>query len=110
MSHPIRNAAAALVTAAALVSAATPARAFQDDDFAATEGHTPIVLDALVLRPLGLLLFATSFLVAAIPTAIVAVTRPTDIPKSLEYWIATPFRYTFMDPLGQHPPVGMLDH
>ncbi len=110
MSHQIRNVAAALVTAVALVSAATPALAFQDEGLATTERHTPIVLDALVLRPLGLVMFATSFLVAVIPTAIVAVTRPSDIPKSLKYWIATPFRYTFVDPLGQHPPVGMLEN
>ena len=110
MSRHIRNVTAALVVAAALVTAGTPAFAFKDEGMAATERHTPIFIDAVVLRPLGLVMTAGGVIVGALPTAFVAITRPTDIGKSLDYWVGTPFRYTFMDPLGEHEPVGMMDH
>ena len=110
MSRHIRNVAAATFAVAALVTAATPALAFKDEGLAATERHTPVVIDALVLRPMGLMMTAGGIVVGAIPTAIVAVTRPTDIGKSLAYWVGRPFKYTFMEPLGQHEPVGMMDH
>ena len=110
MSRHIRHFAAALVVSATLVAAATPAFAFKDEGLAAAERHTPIFIDAIVLRPLGLALTASSVVVGAVPTAFVAITRPTDLGKTLDYWIGTPFRYTFMDPLGQHEPVQMMDH
>jgi hypothetical protein len=110
MFRHIRNIAAAVVTATVLVTGATPALAFKDEGLAATERHTPIFIDAIVLRPMGLMMTAGGIVIGALPTAFVAITRPTDIGKSLNYWVGTPFRYTFMDPLGQHSPVGMMDH
>jgi len=110
MSRHIRNISAAMVTAAVLLTAATPALAFKDEGLAATERHTPIFVDAIVLRPLGLMMTAGGIVIGALPTAFVALTRPTDLGKSLNYWVGTPFRYTFMDPLGQHSPVGMMEH
>ena len=111
MTRSIRMFAAALLTAAVVVvGTATPAFAFKDEGLAATERHTPVFIDAIVLRPLGLVMTAGGVVIGAVPTAFVALTRPTDIGKSLDYWVGTPFRYTFMDPLGQHEPVGMLDN
>ena len=41
--------------------------------------------------------------VIALPAAaIVGVTRPVDIGKPFQVLVANPFRYTFIDPLGQH--------
>jgi hypothetical protein len=34
--------------------------------------------------------------------AVVGLTRPTDIGKPFQQLVAAPFRYTFLDPLGQH--------
>jgi len=110
MSRQIRNIAAAFVTAAALITTATPALAFKDEGLAATERHTPIFIDAILLRPLGLIGIAGGAVIGALPTAFVAITRPTDVPKTLNYFVGTPFRYTFMEPLGQHAPTGPLDN
>lgn len=110
MSQHIRNVAATLAVAVMLITAATPAFAYKDEGLAAAERHTPIFIDAIVLRPIGLAMTAGGVVIGALPTAFVAITRPTDIVKSLDYWVGTPFRYTFMDPLGQHQPVNMMDH
>ena len=110
MSRTLRSLAAALAVATVLVTVATPALAFKDDGLAATERHTPIFVDAVVLRPMGLLMTAGGVVIGAIPTAFVAVTRPTDLGKTIDYWVGVPFRYTFMDPLGQHEPVRLTDN
>ena len=104
MSRRIRIFAAALA-AVTLAGGAAPALAFRDEGLTAREKQVPIWLDAMILRPMGLLLTAGGAALAVVPTAIVAVTRPTDIAKPLEYFVAQPFRYTFMDPLGEHPPI-----
>ena len=44
-------------------------------------------------------LHAADFLPAA---AVVGATRPTDVGKPFQMLVANPFRYTFIDPLGQH--------
>jgi hypothetical protein len=41
--------------------------------------------------------------------AFVGLTRPTDIGKPFHSLVAVPFRYTFLDPLGEHPPTRLLD-
>jgi len=106
MSRRIRSFFAALTTAALLGFGATPALAFQDEGLAANEKHVPVAIDAAVLRPLGLMLTATGAVLSVLPTAFVAITRPTEIHKPFLFFVGTPFRYTFMDPLGEHPPGG----
>jgi hypothetical protein len=59
----------------------------------------------MVFRPLGLVLTAGGAALSIVPCAFVAITRPTDIVKPLEMLVARPFRYTFLDPLGEHPPI-----
>jgi hypothetical protein len=106
LSGRTRSFAAALAAAAVVVGSASPALALQDEGLTAREKSVPVVLDAMVLRPLGLVLTAGGAVLAVLPTAFVAITRPTDIVKPLDTLIAGPFRYTFMDPLGEHPPIG----
>jgi hypothetical protein len=61
-----------------------------------------VVLDALFLRPIGLVMTAVGT-VLFVPTAgIVSLTRPTDLPKPFRVLVARPFHYTFLDPLGEH--------
>ena len=100
-----RNFAAALTLAALLVGGASPAHAFKDEGLQAREKSVPVVIDALFLRPMGLMLTAGGAALAVVPTAFVAITRPTDIVKPLNELVARPFRYTFLDPLGEHPPI-----
>ncbi|MBW1687558.1 MAG: hypothetical protein JRS35_21185 [Deltaproteobacteria bacterium] len=105
----IRGFTAALVASAVLLSGAAPALAFTDEGLAASERHTPALFDAFVLRPMGLLITAVGA-VAFVPAgAFVGITRPTDIGKPFHALVAVPFRYTFLDPLGEHPATRMLD-
>ena len=100
-----RKLAATLTLAAVLMGGASPATAFQDEGLTAREKSVPVLLDAFFLRPMGLVLTIGGAALAVVPTAIVAITRPTDIVKPLDALVAGPFRYTFLDPLGEHSPV-----
>jgi hypothetical protein len=109
MSGRIRGFAAALVASAVLLSGAAPALAYKDEGFAAAEQHTPALLDAFVLRPVGLLVTAVGTVLFVPAGALVGITRPTNIGKPFHSLVAVPFRYTFLDPLGEHPPTRLLD-
>jgi hypothetical protein len=103
MSQRTRGFAATLAVIAVLFVGAAPALAYADEGLDATRKATPVLLDAVILRPLGLLL-TLGGVVAFVPTGgIVALMRPTDIGKPFNLLVANPFRYTFMDPLGEHP-------
>lgn len=102
MFHRSRSIVAALAATAVLLAGAAPALAYTDEGLAAKRKETPWLLDAVVLRPVGLLL-TLGGAVAFVPAgALVGLTRPTDIGKPFEQLVANPFRYTFMDPLGEH--------
>jgi len=75
---------------------------FDDQGLEATKKDTPVVLDAFILRPVGLALTAVGTALFVPAAAVVGATRPTDIGKPFQILVANPFRYTFMDPLGQH--------
>ena len=104
MFGPARSFTAALVAAALLVGSAGSAGAtvFEDEGMEAAQKDTPIVLDALILRPVGLVLTAVGTVLFVPAAAIVGATRPVDIGKPFQMLVANPFRYTFIDPLGQH--------
>ena len=106
----IRGFVAVLVASAVLLSGAAPALAFRDEGLAASEKHTPALFDAMVLRPVGLLLTLGGAVLFVPAGAIVGITRPTNIGKPFHSLVAVPFRYTFLDPLGEHPPTRLLDH
>jgi hypothetical protein len=104
MREPARSFAAALVAAALLLApiGSAAAATFDDEGLEATQKDTPVVLDALILRPTGLLLTAVGTALFLPAAAVVGVTRPTDVGKPFQILVANPFRYTFMDPIGQH--------
>ncbi len=106
MSHRIRQLTVALVACALLAANAAPAGAQSSMlSNADREASVPVVLDALVLRPIGLLMTAVGAALFAVPVApVVALTRPTDLGKPFRVLVVAPARYTFVDPLGLHPP------
>jgi hypothetical protein len=108
MSGRIRGFAAALVASAVLLSGAAPALAFRDEGLAAAERHTPALLDA-ALRPVGLVLVGVGAVGFAAAAPFVAITRPTDIGKVFRSFVMVPVRYTFLDPLGEHPATRLLE-
>lgn len=107
MSPRIRVMLAALLATAVLVAGASPAVAYEpfayeDVGIDQRQRETPILLDAFFLRPMGLLLTGLGIVAFVPAAAFVGLTRPTDLGKPFKLLVAKPFRYTFMDPLGEH--------
>jgi hypothetical protein len=105
MFSRLRSFVAALTIAALLTAYSGPALAgaLQDDDMDDMSSSVPVVVDVLVLRPLGLLMTAGGILFYAFPVLpLTAITRPTQIFKPLGPLVADPARFTFSDPLGHH--------
>ena len=104
MLQPARIFTATLVAVALLLGSVGSAVASSSEDqgLEAAQRDTPILLDAFLLRPVGLALTAVGTLLYVPAAAVVAATRPTDIGKPFQMLVANPFRYTFLDPLGQH--------
>jgi len=107
MNQTLRRFSAALCTVALLVvGGAGTSLADSRDSYEAAlpveNSTSPVVLDVLVLRPAGLLVFATGtalFVPAALYTL---VTRPTEISRPFEALVAAPARYVWADGLGEH--------
>lgn len=85
----------------ALLSVPSAASAFTEPEDV-DAGAVNIVVDALILRPIGLVVTLGGAVVYGITAAIVGITRPKDIAKPLEPLVLAPARYTFVDPIGQH--------
>ena len=105
MRKPARCLTAAFVATALLLGSAgrsAASQVYEDRGIEATQRETPVLLDALILRPVGLALTVIGAVVFVPAAAVVGATRPTDIGKPFEMLVANPFRYTFVDPLGEH--------
>jgi hypothetical protein len=100
MSARIRRTLAALVAFSLLCMAgATHATEISMEEEAA---KTPVVWDAIIMRPLGLAALAIGTAFFAVATPIVAITRPGDIGKVGHVLIVRPAKYVWADPLGAH--------
>jgi hypothetical protein len=66
------------------------------------ERAVPVVMDALFLRPVGLVMTIGGAVLYGVSVPFVAMTRPSDIAGPLEPLVLRPARYTFVDPLGEH--------
>jgi hypothetical protein len=102
MSRRLQGFSAVLIAVSLLSVHAAPVAAATDAKLE-NRGHTNLVADAIVLRPLGLVAIGVGAAVWAVGVApFVAMTRPTDLGESMDYLIMRPVRYTFADPLGHH--------
>ena len=102
MRKHFRSSIVALLTGTLLL-AATPAAAF-DQETNDMNHSVPMLFDILVMRPLGLVATVGGLALYAFPVApVTLLTRPADIGKPLNLLVATPGRFTFVDPIGQHP-------
>lgn len=102
MFRRTRFVVAALAASALLLMSAAPALAYSDEGLVEARRETPYLLDAVLLRPLGLVITLGGTVLFVPAGAIVALTRPTDIGKPFHQLVANPFSYTFLDPLGEH--------
>jgi hypothetical protein len=89
-----------MALALATPAAATNTLTRDDGDY---EHAVPVVVDAILLRPMGLMMTALGTVFYAFPVApLTAITRPSDLGKPFKVLVGTPARFTFVDPLGQH--------
>ncbi len=101
----LRRFTAALMTCALLVGAGTPAFAgtFSSDIGRSEIDTVPVVLDAIFMRPVGLLMTGLGIATFAVFAPIMLVTRPSNMNKPFNALVVNPARFTFVDPLGYHP-------
>lgn len=106
MSRRFHRVAVAILTLVLAVGLASPALAspFDSDKSGQDEAKSvQVVVDVLVLRPLGLMMTALGTVFYAVPVApLTLITRPSDIGKPFKLLVAAPAHYTFVDPLGEH--------
>src|SRR5262249_27349454 len=81
--QPARSLPAARGAAALPLGLGGPAGAavLQDEGLEAAQKDTPVLLDAFILRPVGLVLTAVGTVLFVPAAAVVGATRPTDIGK-----------------------------
>ncbi len=101
----LRRFTAALMTCALLVGAGTPAFAgtFSSDIGRSEIDTVPVVLDAIFMRPIGVLMTGLGIATFAVFAPIMLVTRPSNMNKPFNTLVVMPARFTFADPLGYHP-------
>ena len=100
MSARIRSTLAALIAFSMLCTAGLT----QADEISmeAAEASTPLVWDAMVMRPLGFVALGLGAAFFCVAAPIVAVTRPSDLGKVGHALILRPIKYVWIDPLGTH--------
>jgi len=103
MSRSIRAFVAASLTCALLLGQAAPAFAMNTMGSVENEPNAvPVLFDALILRPVGLMMTAVGAVGFCLVAPLMAITRPTDLGKPFSALIVAPARYTWVDRLGTH--------
>ena len=94
-----RGIVATIAVGSILLALASPAAAGVDD-----RDRFPILIDAVIMRPLGLAATIGGFVYYGVFVApLLAITRPTDLGKPWRSLVVNPARFTFVDELGWHP-------
>ncbi len=101
MFSGIRNLVAAIAVGALILSHAAPVAASRTDNYSRMQ-EVPVLLDAMFLRPIGLLMTVLGMAIAPLPMGVTLLTRSSDIYKPFKMLVVKPARFTFVDPLGQH--------
>ncbi len=101
MSRCLQGFSAVLIAVTLLLVQVAPAAAAAGQALE-NRGQTNIIADALILRPLGLVMVGVSTALWLGVAPLVALVRPTELDDSMEYLVLRPVRYTFVDPLGHH--------
>ena len=104
MSRSIRSLVAALLSSALLLSQAAPVLASDSTVNGMNEQSrsVPVLLDALFLRPIGMVVTGLGAATFCMIAPILAITRPTDMGAPFRMLVMAPAHYTWVDPLGTH--------
>ena len=97
----VKTRAMVAVFAVALLLCASPALGGMNETDDSPQS-VPVVLDVMLLRPIGLVTLAAGATMFAVVSPFVAVTRPQNIRKPLDVLVMAPAKYVWSDPLGQH--------
>ena len=100
MATRIRRFSAALACAALLGAPAANFARTNIDDIGS--GGSPPMVDALLMRPLGLAGLGLSCALFIPAAAIVGAVRPSEFRTTYEMLVLEPARFVFVDPLGSH--------
>lgn len=101
MSNRLRRVLAVIVTTF-VFSAALTSPVLAQTRSEADAANAPVAVDALILRPAGLLSLVVGTGLFLVVAPIVLVTRPHEIGKPFDSLVAGPARYVWVDPLGAH--------
>ena len=103
MSRSIKSFVAALLTSALILTQAAPALAVDTMHSEENEPKAvPVLFDAMILRPVGMIVTAVGAMGFCLVAPFVAITRPTDLGKPFSALVVAPARYTWVDRLGTH--------
>ena len=84
-------------------SAAAKDSFINSSDTEANNMTSPILVDLILLRPVGLLTMCVSSLFFVFPVApITFLTRPSEIAKPWDLMVLEPARFVWVHPLGSH--------
>lgn len=100
-----RRALATLVIASLLLLSGTAFAGGEADEHGVpgAESSSPVILDLLFLRPVGIVSLITGTALYIAPVLpLTLLSRPSEIGKPAGPMIVRPARYVFGDPLGEH--------
>lgn len=94
----------ALVAGVTLPSFASAGSSFiNSSDTEANNMTSPVMLDLLLLRPVGLITLCVSTVLFVFPVIpLTLLTRPSEISKPFGAMVVDPARFVWSDPLGTH--------
>jgi len=101
MSAVIRQTLAALIALSVLAPSAVLAEA-ETNVRHQEASNAPVVVDVLVMRPVGFVSLVMGVGLFAVSTPLVIVTRPQEIHKPFKLLIVRPAKFLWSDPLGGH--------
>lgn len=109
MLNRLRRITAAICFIALFAGTVLPSTAGAKDSFINSSGAeannmtSPVMVDLLLLRPVGLVTMAFSTVFFFVPVApITLLTRPSEIGKPFEILVLEPARFVWSHPLGSH--------
>ena len=97
----LRRALTCALTVSFLAGSGTASNDF-DAGFPDDNATSHPAVDLLVLRPLGLVAFASGVGLFVPAGALTLITRPSQISEPFDWLVIEPARYVWMDPLGAH--------
>lgn len=109
MLNRIRRLTAAISLVALVAGITVPSFASAKESFINSSGTeannttSPVMVDLLILRPVGLITMCVSTVLFVIPVVpLTLLTRPSEISKPWNIMVTAPARFVWADPLGSH--------